>query len=91
MRQILIGVTLALAYASFAIPIVGGFISVPFFATAGILTWRRDRAMPPPKPKPVVSRVPPRYCRHGCYDPRGMGWCHSAYCPSGEHVHYPSY
>jgi hypothetical protein len=38
MRQILIGVTLALAYASFAIPIVGGFISVPFFAIAGILT-----------------------------------------------------
>jgi hypothetical protein len=45
-RQILIGVTLALAYASFAIPIVGGFISVPFFVIAGILTWRRDWAMP---------------------------------------------
>jgi hypothetical protein len=42
-RQILIGVTLTLAYASFAIPIIGGFISVPFFVIAAILTLRRDR------------------------------------------------
>ena len=30
-------------------------------------------------------------CRHGNYDPRGLGWCHSGYCPSGEHVLYGSF
>jgi hypothetical protein len=41
-RQILIGVTLTLGYASFAIPLIGGFIAAPLFLVAGILTWRRD-------------------------------------------------
>jgi hypothetical protein len=44
-RQILIGVTLVLGYASWAaIPMVGGFIATPFFVVAGILSWRRDEA-----------------------------------------------